>query len=1023
MDYFNFKAEYQGLLSYTDKSNKILLNLKDLLNNYCKVKEQALNAVKKSFDYLLVEVNKPISASYEIKYLSGAQKTIREFINILNVSLANEINQNNKLQTDIIQQISDYIKFISNKNYLVLNDFKNLIDKVYYQKKNYEDSKNAYLNNGKQLSILEEKINQKVNNNLNNSFTSNININNLMDNDLEEMKLSDKLKQIKKKFRQSENNYKEVTQDTNNLYIAKNEEYFKILKKFVENEESKENFFRCYFEKYNYHLKNTVQLSTTITEYASSMLKKISESNNSNKNNNIDNNNNNENNNDIFKKNLNIFLINNKERIKEEAFIDYDVYKAQLCNMLNKNRMFLKEDSINNNRFNISLEDIFNNENKIENNTFFNEDEKLIIEQIFIMEDIDNFKFLQFCSKIKTNEKYAKNFIDIILDRYTSTIGVQILNENNFKKLEKILNNILLNNNVQKNLFEINFAVAYISEKTFYQDDKNPFYKIYLCKLLMDDNPLVKTKKFWSKLLKLKIISSLEHKANKESKKIFKEEKLLEEKKLKEEKDKEKEKEKLNSTFTFNYRPSLFEFAGNMVNNLWYGKPNDEKQKDEIRKQEIYNAIYQSKSKEICLKIITEFSTHFACYCLNSLDVVDILTEITNEYEIKGEEKRIKFLIAKINSNMYSIKNSKFYHGNKDINDDKEIKYLDKFMNKNYLQGKLGKNNQSLILLNLMKYLPFEDYINILKVNKSTYKLIKRILYKNLLINVDEVIPEEIYAKNKIPNVWKNPKLRINIWKSLLHFKKVDYDELIKNLDEKKIECLNIIKLDTKRMLFKENKDPDIIKKSLNNILSCLSICHPKINYSQGMNYIAYLLYEFCGGEEEAFQIFNSLLISTAYGDLFFNELSKLNKYFYVFDRLIYIYLPEISLHLKNKELSVRYFVSPWFITLFCNAYKNIKDQNNPKVLIWILDMFIINGWKSILKIGLCLIKHFETKILSSDLEELLHFLINDILKHDFFQNENYDNLRKIYEKLKIENALIENIENEYDLKEDQSNN
>jgi hypothetical protein len=317
-----------------------------------------------------------------------------------------------------------------------------------------------------------------------------------------------------------------------------------------------------------------------------------------------------------------------------------------------------------------------------------------------------------------------------------------------------------------------------------------------------------------------------------------------------------------------------------------------------------------------------------------------------------------------------------------------------------------------------MKYLPFEDYINILKVNKSTYKLISKILYKNILINVDEEVSEEDYNKNKIPNVWKNPKLRITIWKILLKYKHVNYEELLKNLEEKKIENLNIIKLDTKRMIFKENKDPDAIKKALTNILSCLSICHKKINYSQGMNYIAYLLYEICGSEEEAFQIFNSLLTSTAYGDLFFNELSRLNKYFYVFDRLIFIYLPEISMHLKNKDLTVKYFVSPWFITLYSNAYKNIKDQNNPKVLIWILDLFIINGWKSIIKIGLCLIKHFETKILSCDLEELLRFLINDILKYDFFQNENYDNLRNIYEKLKIENALIDNIESEYDLKE-----
>jgi hypothetical protein len=724
------------------------------------------------------------------------------------------------------------------------------------------------------------------------------------------------------------------------------------------------------------------------------------------------------NSNDTFRNDLNIFLVKEDTRIDQEKCIDYEIYKAQLCNMINKNRMFLKEDN-NNNRFNITLDDIFYSEEKL-NKSIFNQEERSIIEQIFLLDEIDNFKFNRFCTKIKNEKDYAKNFIDVILERYISTIGVQIVNENNFLKLEKILNNILLNNSVQKSLFELNFTVAYISEKTFYQDEKNPFHKIYLCKLLMDNNPIVKTKQFWLKLLKLKISSTLENKADKESEKIFKEEKLIEEKKTKD----NEENDKLSmSTYTTSSRPSLFEYAGSMVSGFWYGKSNDDKQKDEIRKKEIYHAIYYSKSKEICLKKITEFSTHFACFCLNSLDVIDIISEITSQYQMTMEEKRIKYLIAKINSNMYSIKNAKFYKGNKDINDnnnnkDNKVKYLNKFMNKNYLHGKLGKNNQSLILLNLMKYLPFKDYINILKVNKSTYKLISKILYKNMLMNVDEIIPEEIYIKNKIPNVWKNPQLRITIWKLLLNYKKVDYQNLVNNLDESKIEYLNIIKLDTKRMLLVGDKNQEEIKHSLENILSCLSICHPKINYSQGMNYIAYLLYALCGSEEEGFQLFNCLLTSTAYGDLFFNELSKLNKYFYVFDRLIYIYTPEIAMHLKNKDLTARYFASPWFITLFTNAYKNIKDQTNPKVLIWILDLFIINGWKSIIKIGLCLIKHFETRILSCDLEELLRFLINDVLKYDFFQNENYDNLKNIYEKLKIENALIENIEREYDLKD-----
>jgi predicted patatin/cPLA2 family phospholipase len=53
-----------------------------------------------------------------------------------------------------------------------LNDFNKLIDKVYTQKKNYEETKKLYLDTGKKMSILEEKLSKHFdtnneNNNLN----------------------------------------------------------------------------------------------------------------------------------------------------------------------------------------------------------------------------------------------------------------------------------------------------------------------------------------------------------------------------------------------------------------------------------------------------------------------------------------------------------------------------------------------------------------------------------------------------------------------------------------------------------------------------------------------------------------------------------------------------------------------------------------------------------------------------------------------------------------------------------------
>jgi hypothetical protein len=345
-------------------------------------------------------------------------------------------------------------------------------------------------------------------------------------------------------------------------------------------------------------------------------------------------------------------------------------------------------------------------------------------------------------------------------------------------------------------------------------------------------------------------------------------------------------------------------------------------------------------------------------------------------------------------------------------------------MNENYMKGIANKNNKSLILLNLMKYLPFTDYKNIILVNKSTYNLVLKTLYSNLLINIDENIPEEYLKKNPIPNVWKNPELRIKIWKHLLNFKNdINYKQLIIDIHKKenKQECFDLIEMDVKRMWFEENINE--IKKSLSNILCALGYLHPKIGYSQGMNCIASLLYDICGGEEEAFNIFNCLLASTDYGDLYYNDLKRLNKYFYVFERLIFIYLPEVYLHLISTKISPKFFISPWFITLFTNAYKNIKGKGKPKVLIWILDSFIIEGWRAINKIGLCLMKHFEIKILNMDTDELLHFLINDIINYDFFKNANYESLRIIYDNLQIENGLIENIENEYEIKNSISTN
>ena len=45
--------------------------------------------------------------------------------------------------------------------------------------------------------------------------------------------------------------------------------------------------------------------------------------------------------------------------------------------------------------------------------------------------------------------------------------------------------------------------------------------------------------------------------------------------------------------------------------------------------------------------------------------------------------------------------------------------------------------------------------------------------------------------------------------------------------------------------------------------------------------------------------------------------------------------------------------------------------------------------------------------------EDLLQYLINDLIKSDFFSNENWGNYLKLKENIKMKSSLINNIESE----------
>jgi len=108
------------------------------------------------------------------------------------------------------------------------------------------------------------------------------------------------------------------------------------------------------------------------------------------------------------------------------------------------------------------------------------------------------------------------------------------------------------------------------------------------------------------------------------------------------------------------------------------------------------------------------------------------------------------------------------------------------------------------------------------------------------------------------------------------------------------------------------------------------------------MNYIAAFLYQISSSEEQAFDLMYGMFLKTDFSQIFVNELAKLNKYFYVFERLIFLFLPELYQCFKTNSINVNYFCSSWFITLFTNSLQYNSDYECPKIILNIWDDFMI---------------------------------------------------------------------------------
>ena len=558
-----------------------------------------------------------------------------------------------------------------------------------------------------------------------------------------------------------------------------------------------------------------------------------------------------------------------------------------------------------------------------------------------------------------------KLIIDSLLNLKKSS-AVKFINLKNLNHLSNIISYITLKNSsiIEKN-FELNFKIIFISEKIYYQNKINN-NKVYLSAIL-SKNKYFRSKYFWRSIMELKLAHKLGDHIERLKKLILPEEK----------------------------KKGLFSKLGSAI-----GITNTMHKNSLLSKSRIlplikdYNEIDETKVSIVDKMMIQEMQyiikdniPDLFKFNFPANDILDFLTNLSEEYKIPND--LFKFLIIYANVSSYTIikqlPDDEAYNGFSIVN----------FKKKDEINRKIK------LIYNSIPFLTNLDFNNLLLCSKQFNIKFKKKIYSYLL------------KQKNLDN-----KIRLIIWQNILGVKKLkekyDYRVILCNAHHPKIKYQ--IQLDMARTVSLNDENKEENKNKVANILYAISEVNGDIQYCQGMNYIGNFLFEVFG-EEEAFYLFIGLFENTEYPLIIGKNLQRLNIFFYVFKRIIFLFEPELASYLNSCGVDVNFFLPPWFITLFTSSHHYLKpNDDNTKIILRIMDCFITFGWKAMMAVGCAVLHSYENTLINMNYDDMMQFLINDILKSDFFSSKNEDNIKSVLGNIKISKKLIKNIEDEYSL-------
>lgn len=265
--------------------------------------------------------------------------------------------------------------------------------------------------------------------------------------------------------------------------------------------------------------------------------------------------------------------------------------------------------------------------------------------------------------------------------------------------------------------------------------------------------------------------------------------------------------------------------------------------------------------------------------------------------------------------------------------------------------------------------------------------------FKEIDVDVERTCNKDIYANDAVRSYSQFSRALFSLDFSPLYVQQEEWDYAYFSLDPSEVCIENaepvsnhlIAEADLpKRMFDSERKQSDTstpssaddadsrvaLEAKIRRVLRAYVMYNPRVGYCQGMNFLVRLLMEVAEDESDVFWLFVGLSEPANNRNIYEPGLSVLQPFIGKLEMLITKQMPELHVHMQREGVHVAAFSARWFLTLFSSF-----ETFGPKLVIRLLDIFVIDGWRIMLSMALVVLDELRELLLFSDLEDMLRIL------------------------------------------------